>query len=55
MLEPSNENLIIWMVAFLMVIFLMFWSFFKAIKTRNAKYGYVIFGSILLMGLLLFI
>jgi hypothetical protein len=53
--EPTNESLVVWLVVFLMVIGVMFWSFFKAIKTKNAKYGYIIFGSILLMGLLLFI
>jgi hypothetical protein len=53
--EPSTESLIIWMVTFLMVVGVMFWAFFKAIKSRNAKYGYVIFGSILVMGMLLFI
>lgn len=53
--EPTSESLLLWMVVFLMVIGVMFWSFFKTIKTKNPKYGYIIFGSILLMGLLLFI
>ena len=43
-----------WLIASLMVVGLMFWSMYKAMKTKNPKYGYGIALSVVLMvGLML--
>ena len=44
-----------WLIASLMVVGLMFWSMYKAMKTKNPKYGYGIALAIVLMVGLMFI
>ncbi|HHH19211.1 MAG TPA: hypothetical protein ENK86_01685 [Campylobacterales bacterium] len=48
-LEPSMQGLMPWLVGFFVIIGVLFWSFFKAMQTKNPKYGYVILVAVLLM------
>ncbi|SFV52219.1 hypothetical protein MNB_SV-12-472 [hydrothermal vent metagenome] len=54
-IDESMPWLIPWLVSSLLVIGLLFWSFYKAIKTKNPKYGYVILLAILLLVGLMFV
>ena len=52
--DSSMGWVTIWLLVSLMVIGLMFWSMYKAMKTKNPKYGYGIALSVILMvGLML--
>jgi len=55
MMNFTIDNLLVWSLIFLILIGTMFWFLFKAVKTKNAKYGYLIFGIIILMSILFFI
>ncbi len=44
-----------WLVASLFTVGLMFWSIYKAMKTKNPKYGWGMGLSLVLMTVLLFI
>ena len=44
-----------WLIASLLVVGLMFWSIYKAMKTKNPKYGWGMGLSLLLMVVLLFV
>jgi hypothetical protein len=44
-----------WLTASLLLVGLFFWSIYKAMKTKNPKYGYLIFLSLILMVGLLFV
>ena len=48
-IEPTMPWMIPWVMGCLLIIGLLFWSFYKAMKTNNPKYGYVIFLGIILM------
>lgn len=43
------QGLMPWLVGFFVIIGVLFWSFFKAMQTKNPKYGYVILVAVLLM------
>jgi len=47
--EPMSISLI-WLVLSLLIVLLFLWGMYKAITTKNPKYGYVI----LLAGILMF-
>ena len=52
--DSSMQWVTSWLLASLFVIGLMFWSMYKAMKTKNPKYGYGIALSVILMvGLML--
>lgn len=55
MSEPQTQGLLIWLILYLILILGLFWTLYKAFKTKNNKYGYVILLNIILMILLLFI
>jgi len=44
-----------WLLGSLLLVGLLFWGIYKVMKTKNPKYGYVIFLSLLLMVGLLFV
>ena len=44
-----------WLTVSLMLVGLMFWSIYKAMKTKNPKYGYGMALAIILMIILLFV
>ncbi|NOZ90200.1 MAG: hypothetical protein GXO60_02820 [Epsilonproteobacteria bacterium] len=46
---------LIWLVVALLLIGVLFWSFYKALKSRNPKYGYLITLIVLLLGAMLFV
>ena len=53
--DNSMPWMVSWLLGSLLLVGLFFWAIYKAMKTKNAKYGYVIFLSLLLMvGLFLF-
>jgi hypothetical protein len=54
-MEPSTEGLLVWILIYLVAIGGLFWSLYRAFKTRNVKYGYAVFANVILMTLLLFI
>ena len=45
---------LIWLILALSLIGVLFWSFYKALKTKNPKYGYLMALIIFLIGGLLF-
>jgi len=45
----------VWLIASLLTVALMFWSIYKAMKTKNPRYGWGMALSILLLVVLLFI
>ena len=53
--QLMTDGLLVWLLLALVIVALLFWSIYKALKTRNPKYGYGILFSLLLMILLLFI
>jgi len=53
--DDSMPWMLPWLISTLLLVGLFFWGIYKAMKTKNPKYGYVIFISILLMVGLLFI
>ena len=53
--DDSMPWLLPWLLSSLLLIGVLFWSMYKAMKTKNPKYGYVIFLSIILMAVLSFI
>ncbi len=55
MVDNSMPWMIWWLVASLFTVGLMFWSIYKAMRTKNPKYGWGMALSILLMIVLLFI
>jgi len=52
--DNSMPWMTLWLIASLSVIGLLFWSIYKAMKTKNPKYGWGMGLSILLMVVLLF-
>ena len=46
--QPISISLL-WMILSLLIVGLFFWGMYKAMTTRNAKYGYVILLSGILM------
>jgi len=44
-----------WLIVSLMVVGLMFWSMYKAMKSKNPKYGWVMALSLVLLTVLLFV
>jgi len=54
-LQPKMQGLTAWLIVSLIIISVLFWSFYKAIKTKNPKYGYVILVCVVLMVGLLFV
>ena len=54
-LQPKMQGLTAWLIVSLIIISVLFWSFYKAIKTKNPKYGYVILVCVILMVGLLFV
>ena len=54
-LQPEMQGLTAWLIVSLIIISVLFWSFYKAIKTKNPKYGYVILVCVVLMVGLLFV
>ena len=54
-LQPKIQGLAGWLIVSLIIIAVLFWSFYKAIKTKNPKYGYVIFACVIVMLGLLFV
>ncbi len=55
MSEPQTQGLLIWLILYLILILGLFWTLYKAFKTKNIKYGYAILLNVILMVLLLFI
>ena len=53
--ENSMPWLIPWLGSSLLLIGVCFWGIYKAMKTKNPKYGYLIFLSLFLMAGLLFV
>ena len=47
--EISMPWLLPWLIATLSLVAVFFWGIYKAMKTKNPKYGYVIFLSIFLI------
>jgi len=54
-MEPSTQGLLMWTLIYLVAIGGLFWSLYRAFKTRNVKYGYAILANVILMTLLLFV
>ena len=54
-IDNSMPWMMTWLIASLMVVGLMFWSIYKAMKTKNPKYGYGMALAIFLMIGLMFI
>lgn len=48
-IQPLTQGLLAWLIGFLLIIGLLFWSFYKMMKTKNPKYGYVVLVGVLLM------
>jgi len=55
MTEPQTQGLLVWTLLYFILILALFWTLYRAIKTKNPKYGYAILLNIILMILLLFI
>ena len=55
MVDNSMPWMMGWLVASLFTVGLMFWSIYKAMRTKNPKYGWGMGLSIILMIVLLFI
>jgi len=55
MTEPQTQGLLIWTLLYFVLILVFFWTLYRAIKTKNVKYGYAILLNVILMVLLLFI
>ncbi len=53
--DDSMPWLLPWLISMLLLMGVFFWGMYKAMKTKNPKYGYVIFLSIILMAGLSFI
>ena len=49
--DVENRELygILWIVGTLLIVALFFWGIYKAMKTRDAKYGYFIFFMLFLL------
>ena len=54
-LQPKMQGLAVWLIVSLIIVSILFWSFYKAIKTKNPKYGYVILVCVVAMLGLLFV
>jgi hypothetical protein len=55
---PNQQSILpplIWLTATFSLIGILFWSFYKALESKNPKYGYIIALIIILIGGLLFI
>jgi hypothetical protein len=55
---PTHQplfNPLIWLVLSLILVGILFWSFYKAIKSKNPKYGYLMAIILLILSVLLFI
>jgi len=55
MTEPQTQGLLLWMILYFILISGFFWTLYRAVKTKNAKYGYAVLLNVILMVLLLFI
>ena len=55
MTEPTTQGLLIWTLLYLVLILGLFWTLYRAMKTKNVKYGYAVLLNVILMVLLLFI
>jgi len=53
--QQSTLPPLIWLTVTFSLIGILFWSFYKALKSKNPKYGYIIALIIILIGGLLFI
>ncbi len=53
--DASMPWLLPWLISTLILMGILFWGMYKAMKTKNPKYGYVIFLSIILIAGLSFI
>jgi len=54
-IDESMPWLFPWLLLSLLMVGLFFWGIYKAMKTKNPKYGYIIVLALLLMVGLLFI
>lgn len=54
-LVKPDKLLLFWLLASLGLMGVLFWAMNKALKTREAKYRYIIVGVFLLLVLLIFI
>lgn len=54
-IDESMPWMLSWLIVTLLIVGLFFWSIIKAFKTKNAKYGYISFLSLLLLTGMLFI
>jgi len=52
--EPMSISLL-WLILSLLIVALFFWGMYKAITTKNPKYGYVILLAGILMMVSIFI
>lgn len=48
-IEPITQGLLAWIIGFIVIIGLIFWSFYKMMRTKNPKYGYGILVALVLM------
>jgi len=55
MVDGSMAWLRWWLIASLLAVGLMFWSIYKAMKTKNPKYGWGMALSLVLLTILLFV
>jgi len=54
-IDESMPWMLPWLIVALLIVGLFFWAMYKAIKTKNPKYGYIILLATLLMVGILFI
>jgi len=54
-IDESMPWMLPWLVSSLLMVGVVFWAIYKAMKTKNPKYGYVIAFAILLMVGMMFI
>ena len=53
--EASMPWMLPWLISMLILLAVLYWGMYKAMKTKNPKYGYVIFITILVIAGLSFI
>jgi len=54
-INKSMQWMLPWLIISCFIVGLFFWSIYKALQTKNTKYGYLIFFFLLLMFGMLFI